>query len=99
MVFGLSAAIGATVLRPDCVVVDIDGDGIFIVNVQELATVRVENLPAKIMLLNNQHLRMVVQLEDSFYKANRVHTYLGNPSRTEHKITRTIIFWRFFLGN
>ncbi|KAK3040657.1 hypothetical protein RJ639_026978 [Escallonia herrerae] len=80
MGFGLPAAIGAAVARPDAVVVDIDGDGSFIMNVQELATVRVENLPVKIMVLNNQHLGMVVQWEDRFYHANRAHTYLGNPS-------------------
>ncbi|XP_059665115.1 acetolactate synthase 3, chloroplastic-like [Cornus florida] len=81
MGFGLPAAIGAAVARPDAVVVDIDGDGSFIMNVQELATIRVENLPVKIMMLNNQHLGMVVQWEDRFYKANRAHTYLGNPSK------------------
>ncbi|KAI3455040.1 hypothetical protein Pfo_011703 [Paulownia fortunei] len=81
MGFGLPAAIGAAVARPDAVVVDIDGDGSFIMNVQELATVRVENLPVKVMLLNNQHLGMVVQWEDRFYKSNRAHTYLGNPSK------------------
>ncbi|KAA8542675.1 hypothetical protein F0562_023826 [Nyssa sinensis] len=56
MGFGLPAAIGAAVARPDAIVVDIDGDGSFIMNVQELATIRVENLPVKIMILNNQHL-------------------------------------------
>ncbi|KAF5204651.1 Acetolactate synthase protein [Thalictrum thalictroides] len=81
MGFGLPAAIGAAVAKPDAIVVDIDGDGSFIMNVQELATIRVENLPVKIMLLNNQHLGMVVQWEDRFYKANRAHTYLGNPSK------------------
>ncbi|GAA0158463.1 ligase [Lithospermum erythrorhizon] len=81
MGFGLPAAIGAAVARPDAIVVDIDGDGSFLMNVQELATVRVENLPVKIMVLNNQHLGMVVQWEDRFYKANRAHTYLGDPSR------------------
>ncbi|KAK1433925.1 hypothetical protein QVD17_10843 [Tagetes erecta] len=81
MGFGLPAAIGAAVARPDAVVVDIDGDGSFLMNVQELATIRVENLPVKILLLNNQHLGMVVQWEDRFYKANRAHTYLGNPSK------------------
>ncbi|BBH08681.1 chlorsulfuron/imidazolinone resistant 1 [Prunus dulcis] len=80
MGFGLPAAIGAAVANPDAIVVDIDGDGSFMMNVQELATIRVENLPIKIMLLNNQHLGMVVQWEDRFYKANRAHTYLGNPS-------------------
>lgn len=81
MGFGLPAAIGAAVANPDKIVVDIDGDGSFIMNVQELATIRVENLPVKILLLNNQHLGMVVQWEDRFYKANRAHTYLGDPSR------------------
>ncbi|KAM1034067.1 hypothetical protein ACFX19_038120 [Malus domestica] len=80
MGFGLPAAIGAAVANPDSVVVDIDGDGSFLMNVQELATISVEKLPVKIMLLNNQHLGMVVQWEDRFYKANRAHTYLGNPA-------------------
>ncbi|GLT30832.1 hypothetical protein SLA2020_056160 [Shorea laevis] len=81
MGFGLPAAIGAAVANPGALVVDIDGDGSFIMNVQELATICVENLPIKILLLNNQHLGMVVQWEDRFYKANRAHTYLGNPSK------------------
>jgi TPP-dependent trihydroxycyclohexane-1,2-dione (THcHDO) dehydratase len=57
--------------------VDIDGDGSFVMNCQELATAAVEGLETKIMILNNQHLGMVVQWEDRFYKANRAHTYLG----------------------
>ncbi|XP_010545950.1 PREDICTED: acetolactate synthase 1, chloroplastic-like [Tarenaya hassleriana] len=81
MGFGLPAAIGAAVANPEAIVVDIDGDGSFIMNVQELATIRVENLPVKVLLLNNQHLGMVVQWEDRFYKANRAHTYLGNPAK------------------
>ncbi|KAF7803474.1 Acetolactate synthase 2, chloroplastic [Senna tora] len=81
MGFGLPAAIGAAVANPNTLVVDIDGDGSFMMNVQELATIKVENLPIKIMLLNNQHLGMVVQWEDRFYKSNRAHTYLGDPSK------------------
>ncbi|XP_006356721.1 acetolactate synthase 1, chloroplastic-like [Solanum tuberosum] len=80
MGFGLPAAIGAAIARPDAIVVDIDGDGSFMMNVQELATVRVENLPVKMMILNNQHLGMATQWEDRFYKANRADSYLGNPS-------------------
>ena len=48
-------------------------------NIQELATAKVEKLDVKVMVLNNQHLGMVVQWEDRFYKANRAHTYLGKP--------------------
>uniref|UniRef100_A0A2C9VLG5 acetolactate synthase n=1 Tax=Manihot esculenta TaxID=3983 RepID=A0A2C9VLG5_MANES len=56
MGFGLPAAMGAAIARPNALVADIDGDGSFIMNVQELATIRTENLPMKILLLNNQHL-------------------------------------------
>ncbi|XP_024519482.1 acetolactate synthase 3, chloroplastic isoform X1 [Selaginella moellendorffii] len=79
MGFGLPAALGAAAASPGIPVVDIDGDGSFIMNIQELATIHVEKLPVKIMVLNNQHLGMVVQWEDRFYKANRAHTYLGDP--------------------
>ena len=57
--------------------IDIDGDGSFLMNVQELATLHCENLPVKVLLLNNQHLGMVVQWEDRFMDGNRAHTYLG----------------------
>lgn len=83
MGFGLPSAIGAAVAfdgqegREHRVVVDIDGDGSFLMNCQELATIAIERLDVKILLLNNQHLGMVVQWEDRFYKANRAHTYLG----------------------
>ena len=52
---------------------------------QELATVVAEGLDVKVMILNNQHLGMVVQWEDRFYKANRAHTYMGLPEREWHK--------------
>ena len=51
---------------------------------QELATAHVEKIAAKGIILNNQHLGMVVQWEDNFFDGNRGHTYLGNPdSRNE----------------
>ena len=73
------AALGVTVAHPDKEVVDIDGDGSFLMNIQELATANVEKIAAKAIILNNQHLGMVVQWEDKFYQGNRGHTYLGNP--------------------
>jgi len=79
MGFGYPAALGAKVARPDKQVVDIDGDGSFLMNVQELATAHIENIAAKAIILNNQHLGMVVQWEDRFYAGNRGHTYLGDP--------------------
>lgn len=77
MGFGLPAAIGAQAAHPHKTVIDIDGDGSFLMNIQELACAFTEDLPVKVLLLNNQHLGMVVQWEDRFYASNRGHTYLG----------------------
>lgn len=77
MGFGLPAAMGVQAAHPGDLVIDIDGDGSFLMNIQELATCFCEDLPVKIMLLNNQHLGMVVQWEDRFMDGNRAHTYLG----------------------
>lgn len=77
MGFGLPAAMGAQAAHPGALVIDIDGDGSFQMNIQELATLHCEKLPVKVLLLNNQHLGMVVQWEDRFMGSNRAHTYLG----------------------
>ncbi|TWU17567.1 Acetolactate synthase isozyme 2 large subunit [Novipirellula galeiformis] len=77
MGFGLPAAMGVQAAHPNSLVVDIDGDGSFQMNIQELATCFCEELPVKVLLLNNQHLGMVVQWEDRFMDRNRAHTYLG----------------------
>ncbi len=77
MGFGLPSAMGVQAAHPDALVVDIDGDGSFQMNIQELATCYCEKLPVKVLLLNNQHLGMVVQWEDRFMDRNRAHTYLG----------------------
>jgi acetolactate synthase I/II/III large subunit len=79
MGYGYPAALGAKVAFPDREVVDIDGDGSFLMNVQELATAHIEKIAAKAMILNNQHLGMVMQWEDRFYAGNRGNTYLGDP--------------------
>ena len=83
MGFGLPAALGAQAAHPDSLVVDIDGDGSFMMNVQELATAFCEQLPVKVLLLNNQHLGMVAQWEDRFFKSNRAHTSLGPVHHAE----------------
>ena len=77
MGFGLPSAMGAQAAHPRKTVVDIDGDGSFLMNIQELACCFTEKLPVKVLLLNNQHLGMVVQWEDRFHAGNRGHTYLG----------------------
>jgi acetolactate synthase I/II/III large subunit len=83
MGFGLPAAMGAKIGCPDDIVVDIDGDGSILMNIQEFATCTCENIPVKVLLLNNQHLGMVVQWEDRFFKGNRAHTYLGPVGNPE----------------
>jgi len=79
MGFGYPAALGAKLGRPDKQVIDIDGDGSFLMNVQELATAHIDGIAPKAIILNNQHLGMVVQWEDRFYDSNRGHTFLGDP--------------------
>jgi acetolactate synthase-1/2/3 large subunit len=79
MGYGYPAALGAKVAFPKRQVIDIDGDGSFLMNVQELATAHIEKIAAKVMILNNQHLGMVMQWEDRFFAGNRGNTYLGDP--------------------
>jgi acetolactate synthase-1/2/3 large subunit len=83
MGFGYPAAMGAKVGMPNKQVIDIDGDGSFLMNVQELATAHIEGIAAKAIILNNQHLGMVVQWEDRFHGGNRGHTFLGDPRDLE----------------
>lgn len=77
MGFGLPAAMGAQVAYPNRTVIDIDGDGSFLMNIQELQTLRQENIPVKTIILNNKYLGMVAQWEDRFYESVRGHTFLG----------------------
>jgi len=83
MGFGLPAAMGAQVAFPNKTVIDIDGDGSFLMNIQELQTLKVEKIPVKCIILNNKHLGMVAQWEDKFYESVRGHTYLGNADFAE----------------
>lgn len=66
MGYGYPAALGAKVGCPDKQVINIDGDGSFQMNIQELATAKMENIAAKVIILNNQYLGMVAQWEDLF---------------------------------
>ncbi len=67
MGFGFPAAIGAKVARPNDLVILVTGDGSFQMNIQELATIQMYNIPIKIMLLENSTLGMVRQWQDMFY--------------------------------
>ncbi len=80
MGYGLPAAMGAHVAYPDLPVINIDGDGSFLMNVQELGTIRTEHMPIKSIIIDNQHLGMVVQWEDLKYDSHRANTFLADPT-------------------
>lgn len=67
MGFGLPVAIGAQISRPDDLTVLVSGDGSFMMNVQELTTIKRSKAPIKIMLLDNQRLGMVKQWQEIFF--------------------------------
>ncbi len=67
MGYGLPAAIGAQLARPDAVVIDIAGDASIQMNIQELATARQYGCPVKVAILNNSFLGMVRQWQELFY--------------------------------
>lgn len=77
MGFGFPAAIGAKIAQPDYQVVDIAGDGSFLMNSQELATAVENDVPVIICILNNRYLGMVKQWQDLFYDERRSATDLG----------------------
>jgi acetolactate synthase-1/2/3 large subunit len=68
MGFGLPAAIGAQMGVPDRLNVVITGDGSIQMNIQELATIRQEGLPIKVVILNNGYLGMVRQWQELFWQ-------------------------------
>jgi len=67
MGYGLPAAIGAKVGAPDRLVIDVAGDGSFMMKCQELATAVENHIPVKVMILNNQYLGMVRQWQELFF--------------------------------
>ena len=80
MGFGLPAAVGAAMARPDDPVVLVSGDGSFMMNVQELATIKRRQLPIKIVLIDNQRLGMVRQWQELFFDGRYSETCLDdNP--------------------
>ena len=67
MGFGLPAAIGAQLARPDALVIDIDGDGSIRMNIGELETATTYGVPVKVLLLNNLGDGMIRQWQRLFY--------------------------------
>jgi acetolactate synthase-1/2/3 large subunit len=83
MGFGLPAAIGAQIARPDAVVVDVDGDHSFNMTMTELSTAVQNELPIKVCILSNGYMGMVRQWQELFYRKRYAYSYLRNPDYAE----------------
>jgi acetolactate synthase-1/2/3 large subunit len=79
MGYGLPAAIGAKVARPDALVIDIDGDASFNMTLTELSTAAQFNIGIKVIILNNEEQGMVTQWQSLFYEDRFAHTHQKNP--------------------
>ena len=77
MGYSLPAAIGASIALNKQPMVCISGDGGFQINIQELETVKRNNLPIKIVILNNHCLGMIRQFQDSYFESRYQSTVWG----------------------
>ncbi len=92
MGFGLPAAIGAKVGRPDRMVIDIDGDGSLNMTIHELSTCHRYGIGVKVVVINNQWLGMVRQWQDMIYRGRRAESSLGDPATTVKREGETDIY-------
>jgi acetolactate synthase-1/2/3 large subunit len=84
MGYGIPAGVGALLAEPDATVITVSGDGSFMMNVQELATLRRYRLPLKIVLIDNSQLGMVRQWQELFFDENFSEIDLSdNPNFSE----------------
>jgi acetolactate synthase-1/2/3 large subunit len=79
MGFGLPAAIGAALARPDATVICFTGDGSLLMNIQELATLAELDLNVKIVLFDNAALGLVRQQQTLFYRQRLVASQFAQP--------------------
>jgi acetolactate synthase-1/2/3 large subunit len=80
MGFGLPAAIGAKVAKPNALVIDIDGDASFNMTLTEMSTAKQFNIGVKIIVMNNEEQGMVTQWQNIFYEDRYSHTHSENPN-------------------
>ena len=78
MGFGLPAAMGIQIARPDELVVCVTGEGSIQMNIQELSTCAQYGLPIKIINVNNRALGMVKQWQDMQYEGRHSHSYMDS---------------------
>ncbi len=75
MGYGLPAAVGAQIANPGSLVLCVSGDASFLMNMQELSTVKQYNLPVKIIIINNQYMGMVRQWQELVYSSRESQSY------------------------
>lgn len=75
MGYGVPAAIGAQLAHPDALTICISGDASFMMNMQELATIKQYSLPVKIIILNNRYMGMVRQWQELIYEKRESQSY------------------------
>ena len=83
MGFGLPAAMGASVARPDKRVICFSGDGSLLMNIQELDTLAEEEMNITVFVLNNNALGLVRQQQELFFRKN----YMASQFRNKPKFT------------
>lgn len=79
MGFGLPAAMGAALGCPDRIVVVFIGDGGFQMTLQEMGTIAQNNIPVKIVVMNNHFLGMVRQWQELFFERRYSFTEIDSP--------------------
>lgn len=78
MGYGVPAAIGAQVANPDSLTICVSGDASFLMNMQELSTIKQYNLPVKIFILNNRYMGMVRQWQELIYEKRESQSYMNS---------------------
>ena len=76
MGYGVPAALGAQIANPESLVMCISGDASFMMNVQELATIKQYKLPVKIIILNNHYMGMVRQWQELVFENRESESYM-----------------------
>jgi len=76
MGYGVPAALGAQIANPKDLVMCISGDASFMMNLQELATIKQYNLPVKIIILNNRYMGMVRQWQELVFQNRESQSYM-----------------------
>lgn len=87
MGFALPASIGASLALQGKPVVAIIGDGCMQINIQELQTIIRNQLPIKIVVMNNQNLGMIRQFQDSYFESRYQSTWWGYSAPNFEKIS------------